>query len=162
MEKKVATLLMAVAVCLLAIPAISANAVTTTIIDEEENGNDTDNTLSSYVNTPDPSDPSSILLIEDIKVYPAKKTIRIGQSFYINIVAADETKWNSYDEEWDELCENSIGSINYRSTKTSVVSVNKTTGKVVGKKKGHAVIKTTISLNNGQIKTFKTKVYVKK
>lgn len=46
----VATLLMAVAVCLLAIPAISANAVTTTIIAEEENGNDTD-----------------LLLIEDIK-----------------------------------------------------------------------------------------------
>ena len=98
----------------------------------------------------------------DIKVYPAKKTIRIGQSFYINIVVAYETEWNSYDKEWNELCENNIGSINYRSTKTRVVSVNKITGKVVGKKKGCAVIKTTISLNNGQIKTFKTKVYVRK
>lgn len=97
----------------------------------------------------------------DIVVTPAKKTIRVGQTFFIYVVTADESEWDDYsDEEWEEICENNIDSITYRSSMSSVASVNKKTGEVIGKKKGSAVIKTSINLANGESAIYKTKVYV--
>jgi len=97
----------------------------------------------------------------DLKVSPAKKTIKIGKSFYIQIQAVDESEWEDLSkEEWEEICEENIDNISFRSTKSSVASVGRTSGKVTGKKKGSAIIKTTIDFANGESATYKTKVYV--
>ena len=97
----------------------------------------------------------------DLKVSPAKKTIKVGKSFYIDIKAVDESEWEDLsEEEWKEICEENIDNISFRSTKSSVASVGKTSGKVNGKKKGTAIIKTTIDFANGESATYKTKVYV--
>lgn len=99
----------------------------------------------------------------DIKVYPAKKTIKVGQTIKIKIVVQDTSEWADLsDEEWEELCQENIDSIKFRSTKSSIASVGKNSGKVKGKKKGTAVIKTTINLANGESVIYKTKVYVTK
>lgn len=103
------------------------------------------------------------LISGDIVSSPAKKTIRIGKSFKVKLFAANDSEWEDLaPEEWDELCEENIDSIEFRSTRSSVASVNKVTGKVTGRKKGAAVIKTTINLANGEEATYKTKVYVVK
>ncbi len=168
MKKKLLTLLLSAAVCVSAIPGSVANAAkttTTTIIDNEEKGDDDIDDDDAAASTDDDDDdvPGMELTKYDLSVYPAKKTIRIGQSFTIDITATDESEFADLDdEEWDELCENNIDSISFRSTKTSIASVNKTTGRVKGKKKGNAVIKTTIHLANGESVTLKSKIYVKR
>ena len=169
MKKKLLTLLLSAAVCVSAIPGSVANAAkttTTTIIDDEEKGDDDIDDDDAAASTDDDDDddvPGMELTKYDLSVYPAKKTIRIGQSFTIDITATDESEFADLDdEEWDELCENNIDSISFRSTKTSIASVNKTTGRVKGKKKGNAVIKTTIHLANGESVTLKSKIYVKR
>ena len=48
------------------------------------------------------------------------------------------------DEEWEEILDNNIDNITFKSTKSSVAYVS-TKGKVKGKKKGSAIIKTTIT-----------------
>ncbi|MFG6329715.1 MAG: Ig-like domain-containing protein [Lachnospiraceae bacterium] len=56
--------------------------------------------------------------------------------------------------------ENDIDGITYRSTKSSIASVNNN-GKVIAKKKGKAVIKTMLALADGKEYIYKTTVYVK-
>ncbi len=93
---------------------------------------------------------------------PAKKTIKVGKSFYIDLYPSDEfdSEYGDLpDEEWDELIEENIDSVTFRSTKSSVASVN-SKGKVKGKKKGSATIKTTVTFRDGSEGIYKTKVYV--
>ncbi len=97
-----------------------------------------------------------------VVVSPAKKTIKVGKSFYIDLYPSDEfdSEYGDLpDEEWDELIEENIDSITFRSTKSSVASVN-SKGKVKGKKKGSATIKTTVTFRDGSEGIYKTKVYV--
>lgn len=93
---------------------------------------------------------------------PAKKTIKVGKSFTIELYPSDDFD-KEYgdlpDEEWDELIEENIDGITFRSTKSSVAAVN-SKGKVKGKKKGSAIIKTTVTFRDGSEGTYKTKVYV--
>lgn len=165
MKKKLFALFLAATVCASAVPSTAANAktTTTTIIEDSETDSGDDDTMDSSIediSEPD-DDPGNVFTKFDLAVYPAKKTIRIGQSFTISIVASDESEWADLDDpEWEELCSEGIDSISFRSSKSSVASVNKSTGKVKGKKKGSAVIKTTIDLANGESITLKTKVYV--
>lgn len=103
------------------------------------------------------------LSASEITVNPEKKEIKKGKSFYISLVPADKSDWEGFsEEEWDEICEENIDSIEYNSTKKSVAYVSSFNGKVKARKKGSAVIKTTVSLANGETVTFKTKVTVKK
>lgn len=105
---------------------------------------------------------ASALAVDDLTVVPAKMTIRKGQAFTIQVVAVGGGEFDDLsEEEWYELYEENIDSIIFRSSKSSVVSVSKT-GKVRGKKRGSALIRTTVNLSDGESKTFKTKVYVKK
>lgn len=100
---------------------------------------------------------------DDLTVTPAKKTIKVKKSFTIGVALKDEKEFSDVsDEEIDEMIDDSIDQISFRSTKSSVAYVNKTTGKVIGKKAGSAYIKTTIICADGSSKTFKTKVYVRK
>ena len=98
----------------------------------------------------------------DILASPAKKTIKVGKSFYITLHPSDECD-SEYadlpDEEWDELVDENIDSITFRSSKSSVASVNGK-GKVKGKKKGSAIIKTTVTFRDGSEGIYRTKVYV--
>lgn len=97
----------------------------------------------------------------DIRATPAKKTIKIGRSFYIDVEPEDDSEWEDLpDEEWEEICDENIDEITFRSTNSSVASVNKKTGRVKAKRKGTAVIKTQINLASGETVTYKTKVYV--
>ena len=89
---------------------------------------------------------------------PAKKTIKVGKSFYIDLYPSDEfdSEYGDLpDEEWDELIEENIDSVTFRSTKSSVASVNSK-----GKVKGKATIKTTVTFRDGSEGIYKTKVYV--
>ncbi len=93
---------------------------------------------------------------------PAKKTIQAGKSFTIDLYPSDafEDEYGDLpDEEWDELIEENIDGITFRSTRSSVAAVN-SKGKVKGKKKGTAIIKTTVTFRDGSEGTYKTKVYV--
>ncbi len=102
------------------------------------------------------------LSASDIAVNPEKKEIKKGKLFYISLIPADKSDWEGFSEEdWDEICEENIDSIEYSSTKKSVASVNSFNGKVKARKKGNAVIKTTVSLASGETVVFKTKVTVK-
>lgn len=113
------------------------------------------------VSNSDEDEAGGELTKSDLKVSPAKKTIKVGKSFYINIKAVDESEWEDLSkDEWEEICEENIDNISFRSTKSSVASVGKTSGKVKGKKRGSAIIKTTIDFANGESGTYKTKVYV--
>lgn len=93
---------------------------------------------------------------------PAKKTIQAGKSFTIDLYPSDafEDEYGDLpDEEWDELIDENIDGITFRSTRSSVAAVN-SKGKVKGKKKGTAIIKTTVTFRDGSEGTYKTKVYV--
>ncbi|MFG6394668.1 MAG: Ig-like domain-containing protein [Lachnospiraceae bacterium] len=93
---------------------------------------------------------------------PAKKTIKVGKTFTIDLYPSDdfEKEYGDLpDEEWDELIEENIDNITFRSSKSSVAMVN-SKGKVKGKKKGSAIIKTTVTFRDGSEGTYKTKVYV--
>lgn len=105
---------------------------------------------------------ASMLIPEDLRVTPAKKTVLKGQNFNINVVVAGGSEFDDLsEEEWYDIYERSIDSVVFRSTKSNVAYVSRT-GKVTGRKQGSAVIKTTINLSGGDSVTFKTKVYVKK
>lgn len=100
---------------------------------------------------------------EDVVVTPAKKTLRVGKSFSIELYPSEDM-YEEYgdlpDEEWEELIDEAIDKVSYRSTKSSVASVTGK-GKVKCRRKGTAVIKTTISFSDGSEKICKTKVYVR-
>ncbi len=105
---------------------------------------------------------ANMLIPEDIRVTPAKKTVFKGQKFNINVIAAGGSEFDDLtEEEWHDIFERSIDSVVFRSTKSNVAYVSET-GKVTGRKQGSAVIKTTINLSGGDSVTYKTKVYVKK
>lgn len=96
---------------------------------------------------------------DDLIVTPGKKTVQKGETFNINI-AVDSSEFADYsNEEWEEVIEENIDSITYRSTKSSVAYVDRQ-GNVTGKKKGSAYIRTTINFASGETVTYKTKVYV--
>ena len=97
---------------------------------------------------------------DEIIVVPAKKTILKGNKFQIKLSARLEEE-DLDREELDALVAESIDSVTFRSTKSSVASVNSSTGVVTGKKKGSATIKTTIHTADGKTRTLKTVVYVK-
>ena len=105
-------------------------------------------------------DASVEITADDIIVIPARKTISKGGRFQIKLSAYLEDEDISK-EELNAMIAESVDSISYRSSKSSVASVNKSTGVVIGKKKGSAIIKTTISTADGKTKTLKTVVYVK-
>ena len=105
--------------------------------------------------------PGGELTKYDLRVFPSKKTIGIGQSFSLSIRPANESEFYGFPkEEWEEILSENIDSIAYRSEKSSVASVNKYTGKVTGRKKGYTTIRTEINLSNGDFVIYKTKVYV--
>ncbi len=104
--------------------------------------------------------PASLITLDDLKVTPAKKNIAKGRTFKIKVsLQLDDPDLT--EEDLEELKEDNIDGIEYRSTKTSVATVNKTTGAIKARKKGKAVIKTTIHLVDGESRTFKTTVRVK-
>lgn len=107
---------------------------------------------------------SSELTKGDIKVSPSKKTIKVGGSFNIEVYPNDDVA-DEYadmpDEEWEEILDDNIDNIIFKSTRSSVAYVN-SKGKVKGKKKGNAIIKTTVTFADGTEGTYKTKVYVKR
>lgn len=110
----------------------------------------------------DEDDEAGILTKGDIVVSPAKKTIKAGKSFNISLYPSadiDEEYQDLPDEEWEELFDDNTDGVIYRSTRSSVASVN-SRGKVKGKKKGTAIIKTTVTFSDGSEGTYKTKVYV--
>lgn len=99
-----------------------------------------------------------------VKVSPAKKTIKVGKSFMLDFYPSKdfEKEYGDLpDEEWDELIEENIDDITFRSSKSSVAYVD-SNGKVKGKKKGSAIIKTTVTFADGSEGIYKTKVYVTK
>lgn len=107
-------------------------------------------------------DIACILTKGDIVVSPAKKTVKVGKSFNINLNASDEIDEEYQDlpdEEWEELFDENTDNVTYRSTRSSVASVN-SKGKVKAKKKGTAIIKTTVTFRDGSEGTYKTKIYV--
>ena len=105
---------------------------------------------------------ANTLIPEDIRVSPAKKTLWKGGTFTVKIVAAGGSEFDDLsEEEWYDIYERSVEGVVFRSTKSNVASVSRT-GRVKARKRGSAVIKTTINLTNGDSITFKTKVYVKK
>lgn len=96
----------------------------------------------------------------DIKVTPAKKTIAKKKSFNIKVALTEEFKEDKEEEEIDDIWESNVDSVTFRSSKSSVASVN-AKGKVTGKKKGKAIITTTITLADNSEFKYKTTVYVK-
>ena len=96
----------------------------------------------------------------DIKVTPSKKTIAKKKSFNIKVALKKEFTEDKEEEEIDDTWESNVDSISYRSSKGSIASVNDN-GKVTGKKKGKAIIKTIITLADGSEFIYKTTVYVK-
>ncbi len=153
MKKKLLAAMMAAALCASSITPVCAertHAVGNRYEDEDDD--DWDDDMDEMF--------SSELTKYDVRTSPSKKTIRIGKSFYINVVAQADSQFEDMpDEEWDELCEENIDSITYRSSKSSVASVS-SSGKVTGRRKGTALIKTEINLVNGESVVYKTKVYV--
>lgn len=106
----------------------------------------------------------AILAIElekgDISVTPSKKTIAKKKSFNIKVALSKKFKADKEEEEIDDIWETNIDSITYRSTKSSIASVDKD-GKVTTRKKGKAIIQTNVALADGTDFTYKTTVYVK-
>lgn len=167
MKKRVLLLVMAFVFCFVSMPltrvqaAKTTTTTTTTTTTEPEDAEDSEG--DNAIEDEDDGDAAGEFTKYDLMVSPEKKTLKVGKSFTISIMPTDDSEWEDYsDEEWEEIVAENIDNISFRSTKSSVASVNKTTGKVKAKKKGTAVIKTTIDLVNGESVTFKTKVYVKK
>jgi len=156
MRKKLLVLGLAAIVGASSIPAVYMLSKAPVVASAEEN-DDADSWEDE-----DEDEESGQLTEGYVVVSPAKKTIKVGKSFYIDLYPSDEfdSEYGDLpDEEWDELIEENIDSITFRSTKSSVASVN-SKGKVKGKKKGSATIKTTVTFRDGSEGIYKTKVYV--
>lgn len=154
MKKRFLMIAMAAIVGFSTFPMTDVSAKKTVDIEDEED----------YEDEEDEEDyeESTELTKGDIVVTPAKKTIKIGSSFTLGLYPSeevDEAYADLPDEEWEELLSENIDGITYRSSKSSVAYVSKG-GKVKGKKKGSAVIKTTVTFRDGSEGTYKTKVYV--
>lgn len=97
----------------------------------------------------------------DLTIIPAKGNIKKGESFKIKIIPESGTVWEELtNKEWKEFCKDNFDFVIFRSTNSKVAAVNRITGKVIGRKKGTALIKTTVNISNGETVTFKTKVVV--
>lgn len=167
MKKRIIAVLLAFAICSIPMPvSVQAGGVETEDYADEDDiweDNDEEDPDTDYEIDPEPDIiEANTLIPEDIRVSPAKKTILKGKTFQIEIVAAGGSEFDDLtEEEWYDIYERSIDSIVFRSTKSNVAYVSRT-GRVTARKRGSAVIKTTINLSNGDSVTFKTKVYVKK
>lgn len=168
MRKKLFVLALAAVVGTSSIPVghllSSASSVVAADQDEDEDDDDWDDDEDDWDDDEDDDEISVELTKGYVVVSPAKKTIKVGKSFTLDLYqsAICEKEYGEIpDEEWDELVEECIDDITFRSTKSSVASVN-SYGKVKGKKKGSAIIKTTITFRDGSEGIYKTKVYVTK
>ncbi len=125
-----------------------------------ENISDSD---ESTTPVPDPEQPNKTEEIElsrnDIKVTPARKTISRKKSFNIKVALARKVIENRK-VELEDIWENNISSIKFRSSRSSIASVSNQ-GKVIGQKKGKAIITTTIVLTDSNSYNYKTVVYVR-
>ena len=170
MKRKLFILTMAAIMGVTTFPAVSMAESKITVFAEDDDDDEDEDEDMEEVNADDDSfedddeDVEAVTITaDDLTVTPAKKTIKVKKSFTIGVALKDEKEFSDLDdEEIDEMIEDSIDQISFRSTKSSVAYVNKTTGKVTGKRAGSAYIKTTIVCADGSSKTFKTKVYVKK
>ena len=105
---------------------------------------------------------ANTLIPEDLRVSPAKKTMKKGRTFQIQVIAAGGSEFDDLtEEEWYDIYERSVDSVVFRSTKSNAAYVSRS-GRVTARRQGSAVIKTTINLSSGDSVRFKTKVYVKK
>lgn len=157
MKKKFLVTLLALTLATSAMPAVNAKTLYL--------GNG-----SEYTDTEDPDEEygdsdvdvhATELTKYDIQVSPAKKTIKKGKSFTITLKASNDSDFSYLsDEEWQELVDENVDKISFRSDSTTIASVNKKTGKVTARNKGIATIKTTVNLANGETATWRTKVYV--
>lgn len=166
MKKRIAAVLLAFAVCSIpmSVTVQAGGDGTEDYADGddgwEDNGDEED---TDYETDPEPDIiEANTLIPEDLRVSPAKKTILKGKTFQIQVVAAGGSEFDDLsEEEWYDIYERSVDSVVFRSTKSNVAYVSRT-GKVTARRRGSAVIKTTINLSSGDSVTFKTKVYVKK
>ncbi len=111
--------------------------------------------------TPSTSETDAIQISkQDIKVTPSKKTINKKKSFSIKVGLTKEFTEDKEQEEIDDIWESDVDSVEYRSSKSSVASVDEN-GKVKAKKKGKAIIKTIINLADSSEFIYKTTVYVR-
>lgn len=172
MKKRIVVVLLAFAMCSFSVPASVQAGGDSDVFSEEgdmdadgdEYGGDAyEDPDTDYEIDPDPDImEANTLIAEDLRVSPAKKTVKKGAAFNIQIVAAGGSEFDDLsEEEWYDIYERSVEGVVFRSTKSNVASVSRT-GRVKARKRGSAVIKTTINLTNGDSITFKTKVYVKK
>lgn len=158
MKKKLLITFLALSMAAAPMSTAVAKTTTTTVIDESEESDDSE---EDFDDSSDEEDFSGEFTKYDIRTSPAKKTVQVGKTFYINVIPENNTEWEDLpDEEWEELCEENIDSITFRSTDSSIASVNKLSGKVKARKKGVAVIKTKIALANGESAVYKSKIYV--
>ena len=155
MRKKLLVLGLSAIVGVSSLPTINISARTSAIMAaQKDDSEDWDYDIDDSI--------AYMLTKGDIVVSPAKKTIKTGKSFNINLNASDdidEEYQDLPDEEWEELFDENTDGVEYRSTKSSVASVN-SKGKVKAKKKGTAIIKTTVTFRDGSEGVYKTKVYV--
>lgn len=122
-------------------------------IDEDEN--------STLYDDEEWGDPGASLTKYDITIRPAKKNIKIGKSFTINIIPKPGSIWEELTKkEWKEFCEDEFDFIIFQSLNSKVATVNRLTGKVTGRKKGSTSIKTIAHMSNGETVSFRTKIEV--
>lgn len=167
MKKRIVIVLLTFTMCSLPMP-LSVQAGGAGTGDYEEGDEAPEDFYEEDLDTDYEIDPepdiieANTLIPEDLRVSPAKKTILKGKTFQIQVVAAGGSEFDDLtEEEWYDICERSIDSIVFRSTKSNVAYVSRT-GRVTARRRGSAVIKTTVNLSSGDSVTFKTKVYVKK
>lgn len=133
--------------------------------DSENNDSDWIDGTESITDDTDSDDPVIIDIGPgDLKVTPKKKTLRVGESFKLDMVAADEAFWDEYDDDvWEASYDEAIESIEYKSKKPYYVKVNsKGEVKAKHKTKGYVKIITTVYFAEGGMQTYTTQVYVKK
>lgn len=99
--------------------------------DSDDNGWDSDD---DDWDTDDNWDEDVTLALTDIAVNPKSKIIKKGKSFYIEIVPVNKNDWVSSDE-WEEVCGDNIASVEFTSTKSSIVSASKFNGKIKKERK---------------------------
>ena len=161
MKKRLLITFLALSMTAVPLSVAGAKTTTTTTIDESSESDDDDDSDSGLDDVDDEF--SGEFTKYDIRTTPAKKTVKVGKTFYINVIPEDNTEWEDIpDEEWEEICQENIDSISFRSSNSIIASVNKINGKVKAKKKGTAVIKTTVALANGESAVYKSKIYVTK